>query len=203
MNRRAYWARHERCLQETYPRVLARVGEGMFRTLVESYIERVPSTVACIEHAGRLFPDHLASSFERSHHDADLADIARLEWARVQALMAADASGPLDVATLAKPAAGERALRTAPSLSVLRVRPGAWSDSHTTEQSPWVVVWRGNRGVHELEVDDEQGRALACAAQGASLAAVCSEFRGDDAVERASVALMQWVRRAGIVGLED
>jgi hypothetical protein len=109
----------------------------------------------------------------------------------------------LDVATLAKPDAGDRALRTAPSLSVLHVRPGARSDSQTTEKGPWVVVWRGKSGVHELAIDDEQGRALACAARGAVLAAVCSEFRGDDAVERASVALMQWVRRAWIVGLED
>ena len=60
--RAAYWARHEKALQESFPKLLEQVGARVFRRLVAGYIESHPSRQTAIERAGRATPRSCAQA---------------------------------------------------------------------------------------------------------------------------------------------
>jgi hypothetical protein len=210
--RAAYWARHEKSLQETYPRLFAVLGEQPFRALVASFIEAHPSQVPAIEWAGRAFPEHVATHLPATHDDPALGDLARLEWARVHAVLAPDAPRDFDAQCVAAPDAPERRVRTIPSLSLVRVQARALSllredatplEGDEGDQPRCVAVWRGRGGTREAELDHEQAAALQRALAGETLAAACACFAEPNAAERAAIALGEWIRRGWIAALEE
>ncbi len=91
-----YRARLIDVLREDYPRVAALLGEADFAALACRYLGRHPSTHPSVRHVGRRFADWIAGESALPPH---LADLARLEWARVEVFDAADAE-PLRLADL-------------------------------------------------------------------------------------------------------
>lgn len=185
--RAAYWSRHEKALQESFPALLERVGALGFRKLVASYIERHPSQETAIERAGQSFAEHVARK-----SGPELGELAKLEWARVRAVLAEDARA-FDPRELAAAGATERALRMAPSLSLVIVERAT------------VAVWRGQGGVHELPLLDDEARALGRALRGESLSVLCAEFIEPAALQtgtaRAERVLSGWIARGWIAEL--
>lgn len=87
-------------LRTAYPAVLKLVGEDFFAAAAARYIRDYPSTSGNLQDFGAAFADCLGSMPE-ARTLAYLTDVARLEWARQQAYLAADAA-PLEPGALAE-----------------------------------------------------------------------------------------------------
>ena len=82
-----------KALALTYPVTARIVGEDFFTRQALDYLALHPSRHGDLHHAGRRFPQFLASGFASQDSEfAYLADLARLEWAWAEALVCADAS---------------------------------------------------------------------------------------------------------------
>src|SRR5439155_1691161 len=80
-----YFWRLVDALREDFPKLATVLGDGGFADLVRGYIRAHPSTAPSIRHLGRALPDFLAG-----YQPAYLADLARLEWTRLQVFDAPD-----------------------------------------------------------------------------------------------------------------
>lgn len=135
-------------LAATFPVVQELVGEAFFRAMASVFVRRSPPRSRVLAHYGRDFPPFIAQ-FEPARAVPYLADVARLEAARVRACHAADAAPvSAEAVGLALAAGAERLgelhLTLHPSLG--------------TVESPYAVVslWAAHQGEGELgavEVD--------------------------------------------------
>ena len=84
----AYFLRLRDVLREDFPRVAALVGPEQFDEVVKGYLEAFPSRWPSVRHLG-----HALSEFLRHRTDTPkcLADLAELEWARIEVFDAPDA----------------------------------------------------------------------------------------------------------------
>lgn len=93
--RHAIAATRVRALSETYPAVLALVGEAFFERLAHRYSDLYPSRSGDLCAYGARFAQFVAQSPEAIEPVPYLADVAHLEWLRQEAALAADADrGP-------------------------------------------------------------------------------------------------------------
>ena len=130
--REQFWIRHVNCMREDFPVLLALVGDENFDAIVADYLSAHPPKKFQLRHLG----EHLAD-FLSTQDDTLLADLARLEWAFIDAFDAPDAP-PLDPATIAaipEDAWPNARLILHPSLQLLRLahptnqmRDAWWSD---------------------------------------------------------------------------
>ncbi len=81
-----------------FPVIERLVGKECFRQLALKLLEQHPSREGDLHHIGRPFPDLLRLEFGRAQY-AYLAEVADLEWAYQQSLIAADTE-PFDLETL-------------------------------------------------------------------------------------------------------
>lgn len=108
-------------LRESYPAVLALVGDDFFDAMAERYRRAHPSTSGNLQHFGGALAGFIEAMPE-ARALGYLADVARLEWLRQLTALAADAA-PVDAAGRAAAAAvAPDSLRVAlhPSLHLLR-----------------------------------------------------------------------------------
>jgi len=87
-------------LEASFPVVRRLVGNDFFRAAAKAYIRRHPPRTPVLLLYGETFGAFL-EGFEPARGVAYLGDVARLEWARLNAFHAADAA-PLSVARLAE-----------------------------------------------------------------------------------------------------
>jgi hypothetical protein len=85
-------------LRLEFPVICRLVGEDYFRQLSLVFLGRHPSRSGDLHHVGAAFPSFLSERFAETEY-LYLADVARLEWACQQCLVAED-SEPLDPQTL-------------------------------------------------------------------------------------------------------
>ena len=78
-------------LATAYPTVKTLVGDDFFETIAARYIREQPSLCGNLQAYGDRFPMTLANASEAQSLPY-LADVARLEWARQECLLAADAA---------------------------------------------------------------------------------------------------------------
>jgi hypothetical protein len=83
-----YRARLLDVLRDDFPRVQAAVGDEAFAGLVDRYLARQPPTNPSVRHLGHGLADFIAGEADAPPF---LADLARLEWARVEVFDALDA----------------------------------------------------------------------------------------------------------------
>ncbi len=133
-------------LAATFPVVQELVGESFFRAMASVFVRRSPPRSRVLAHYGFDFPPFIAQ-FEPARQVPYLADVARLEVARVRAYYAADAEAVAAEAVAVALAAGgdrigELQLVLQPSLS--------------TVESPHAVVslWAAHQGEGELGAVD-------------------------------------------------
>lgn len=122
-----------RLLVDRFPVLHRLVGADFFTAMADAFIRQHPPAGPVLLEYGANLPEFVAQ-FPPARHLAYLADVARLEWLRHRALLAADAR-PIDRAALAalSPDAMAR-LRFSlhPSLAILR------------SPYPIVSIWRAN-----------------------------------------------------------
>ena len=196
-----YRARLVDVLREDYPRVAATVGDADFAALACRYLTRHPSTHPSVRHVGRRFADWIAGEATVAPH---LADLARLEWARVEVFDAADAE-PLRLADLESLPPHEWPalhLRLIPACLVLEsawpvheiwasADPEAHADApaddgasadKAAERAPeaWtreptvVRVWREGFSVSHAAMGPDEQRAFRVLARGEAFAEICA-----------------------------
>lgn len=164
-------------LERSYPVLRRRVGDDYFRQLAHGYRARHPSRSGDLHGVGSHFPAYLAAT-EAGTAYAWLAELAALEWACEEALVAA-AMPPAGVAILAGLDADELAatrLVLQPSLACVR------------SAFPVLDIWRANQ-------PDADGRAVDLARGGQCVLVSCGEsgleLREVDAAVLGFVALLQ------------
>lgn len=126
-------------LEAGYPLLLACMGGDEFRRLAWSYQRACPSPSGNLFHLGERLPRFLAEHLTGTG-DECLIDIARLEWAVQESLVAADGDTALDLAALAAvPAARQADLRfhMHPSVRLLNTRYGVFQS--------WEALQAGQR----------------------------------------------------------
>lgn len=91
---------HTAALRTAYPIVMKLVGEDFFETAAARYLRDCPTRSGNLQDYGFEFVDFLAQMPEASGL-AYLPDVARLEWARQESYLAADAE-PISISVLAE-----------------------------------------------------------------------------------------------------
>jgi hypothetical protein len=128
-------------LADTFAVVQALVGEEFFRAMARVFVLDSPPTSPLLVRFGEAYPDFIAG-FAPAQSLPYLADLARLEWARVQAYHAADAPtithDALAQAMRQPERVSDSVVNLHPSLQLLR--------------SGYAVVslWAAHQGVHEI-----------------------------------------------------
>jgi Putative DNA-binding domain len=118
---RQYWFRLFQGLENDFPAVIKLVGEERFRTLAEAYLSDCPSQSFTLRDLGSRLPEWIAAHRDKAGDRPEAAaDVAKLEWAYVEAFDAAElpSAKPKDIA-----AAGETArLRLQPHIHLVQLR---------------------------------------------------------------------------------
>jgi hypothetical protein len=206
---RAYYARLHDLLCDDFPCVSRILGKAVFDAVVVDYLREHRSRQPSLHSFGRAMP-----SFLRLHpltrNRSDLADLALLEWARVESFAEADAPLLTEELLASLPAIAwpHLRLRTTPSCRLLELEhrvDTAWSAADRglpgppAEREPaTLLVWRRDWVVRHRVLSTEEARAFRRLAAGAAFAEVCEAFEdegGDqeDAAMRALHALRQWI----------
>jgi hypothetical protein len=178
----AYLWRLVDVLREDFPRVATLLGDGVFADAVQRYLREHPSTQPSVAQLGRRFPAFLASLPDVPRH---LADLARLERARLEVFTAADAD-PLPLPALRAVATDDwprLPLHAIPALRILRLRwpvQRLWSDgvADGVEPAPTILrIWRAaDYRVFHAVIDGRAARALTRLIAGCSFAEMCAVF---------------------------
>lgn len=133
-------------LRAAFPVVARLVGDAFFDEAARRHLEEQPSASADLNRYGDTFPAFLGA-YPHAAGLPWLSDVARLEWAWHEALMAADADG-LDIGALARvPQEARPGLRFSLHPSVRLVR------------SPWPVfaIWEANQPDRDGTPDRDSG----------------------------------------------
>ena len=178
-------------LRETFPKVVAALGDEAFFALASAYVRAHPSGHPDLGQLGRRF----AGFLER----ADLRDLARLEWTRGEVFEAAPCEplSPEQFAVLAQdPEAFMHArLSFVPALRLLALDhdvSALWDETarSAAPQRTAVVVWRRGYDVFHVPVDPAEAEAVRLVAAGAPLGEVCGAFADP---QRAAETLQAWL----------
>jgi hypothetical protein len=179
-----YFERLHESISEDYPKTRARLGATNFHNLITDYLLAHPPAHYSLREAGRALPDFLGTH-RLAEPSPALADLARLEWARVSVFDERDAQ-PLDRDRLLEASAdGPDALSLwlIPAARVLTLDPLAltlWRDDDAPQgdadphsagpEKRCVVVWRKEFAVlHRFAEEDEERCLDALAATGIML----------------------------------
>lgn len=154
---------HASALRTAYPAVLRLVGEDFFESIAARYFRHHPTRSGNLQDYGVDFPDYLAQLPEAAGL-AYLPDVARLEWARQESVLAADAE-PLSITEIAKVNEPDH-LRVAlhPSLRLIasshpvldiwrfcqEIDPGELKLSGKSQN---VLIWRDGTQIAMQEID--------------------------------------------------
>jgi hypothetical protein len=120
-------------LRESFPAVYRLLGEEYFRALAPIYIAQQPPTSPVLLEYGATFPEFLAR-FEPLASFPYLCDVARVEWAWLEAYHAEDATAldPRSLALVSRERAIDLCFTAHPSLRVVR------------SAYPTLTIWRMN-----------------------------------------------------------
>jgi hypothetical protein len=200
-------------LANAYPVLLNELGAEEFRSLAWSYQQAHPSPSGNLYEAGRALPQWLAPAVRGSER-AYLADLARLEWAVQEALVAADSSARFDPCELAAVPAGRHgALSFGLHPSVRVVRPthavfSIWQRCQNPAQAgrgdvpagrdERILVRRAGEGIELFLLDELECLCLERFLAGDTLDAVSEAALALVATPDLGAVLVRWATR-GIV----
>ena len=121
-------------LQAAFPTIVRLSGEDWFRQIGRQYMRRYPSRSGNIHHVGEHFPAFLETELAGSSYEY-FADIARLEWAYQEVLVAADhPTFELSALALVSPADyGSLTFSAHPAMRLVQ------------SQYPVLAIWRANQ----------------------------------------------------------
>jgi hypothetical protein len=189
---RAIAANRSNALRAAFPVVARLVGDGFFDEAARRFGESSPPDQADLNRYGTGFAAFLAV-YPPAAALPWLGDVARLEWAWHESLMAADAPG-LDFAALARVAEAEQhALRfdLHPSVRLVRSawpvlaiweanQPGRDGTPERDEGADEVLVWREALRVRMALLAAPEARFVECLMNGADLDEAAAGVQGWD-----------------------
>jgi hypothetical protein len=189
-------------LAEDFPRVARLLGAEAFDRLVRGYLKAHPSTEPSVRHLGRAMAPFIRNQAKMPPW---LADLAMLEWARINAFDAPD-DEPLTVAKLAAidPAEWPQ-LRLAPvrSLEILSVAwpvQRLWAEDEPEDPEPaatLIRVWRrADFSVVHAQMDERESAAMRRMQAGETFGEICQVFADLDdqqAAQEAGALLLRWL----------
>jgi hypothetical protein len=202
-----YWARLHDVVRDDFPRVVALLGPEEFSRVVRAYLAQYPSTHPSVRHVGRAFAAFLAASQE-SPRLPFLADLARLEWARLAVFDAPDAATLRvdDLHAVAVEAWPELTFQLVPALQLVHSAwpvHALWARDHdecgdaVRPAETHLRVWRDGAMVYQAPMDACERAALACVVAGEPFAALCSVLDGvcgpEMAAHEAARLVLRWV----------
>jgi hypothetical protein len=197
----AYFLRLRDVLGEDFPRVAALLGDR-FDEVVKGYLEAFPSRWPSVRRLG-----HALSEFLRRRTDTPkcLADLAELEWARIEVFDAPDAECATieDFITVPADAWPTLHFSTIPAIKILRAQCPVhhlWSGGKSLEVTAGETslrVWRANdcRVFHAL-MDKRESAAIQKMISGAPFAAICETFADLPeavAAQESAALLVRWI----------
>jgi len=213
-----YFYRLRDSLAEDFPALAARIGSARFHNLITEYLLAHPPRHFSLRELGRALPGFL-DAHPLARGEPALADLARLEWARLDVFDAADAA-PLERGELLERASARpeserfalipaaRLLRLDAAAPVLWKRQRDASDPQPPEAVPGtpggavgVLVWRRDLAVFHRCLADDEERCLAQLARGASLAALGEALCALHSEEEAGPRLAALLERFAADGL--
>ena len=191
---------HQRVLADAFPVMARLVGDDFFAQAARRYFLARPCAEGDLHRFGSGFADFLAGEPSTANLPW-LGDVARLEWARSEALHADDAPSFNALTLAAALGRGEAAVRLAPCVSLVRSawpvlaiweanQPDRDGMPARSEGDDQVLVWRD--GAHEIRMrclDADEGDFVAALASGTAFAEALGAFTIDgEARVRAVVA---------------
>lgn len=197
-----YFARLHDTLRDDFPRVAAYVGDEAFACLVADYLDAHPSENPSLRFLGERLPAFLAKH-PLSTRAPGAADLAALDWARVEVFDEAHAA----VIAFEPGVVATATLGAVPALRLIRTQhrvEEVWRQADRGEAHALcepgeerLVVWRRGFVVHHRAVDEAEESALRALVEGASFADLCERFaaaEGDVSAcaERVIACLRQW-----------
>jgi len=222
----AYFVRIHACLRDDYGALARTLGPDAFHDLVKTYLMAHPPARPSLRHAGARLAEHLDTEPFRSifgRRCVYAADLARLEWAILEAFDAVDGSvlARETLAGLPPEAWGELRFDTTPSLQLLalawpvnsiRERYDAEDDDATWAEPPalspestHVRVWRNEERVRYRAISKLEADALAAVQRGEPFGALCERLAGAvgdaEAAPRAAGLLEAWLTAGLLAGL--
>ena len=198
----AYFLRLRDVLREDFPRVAALVGPEQFDEVVKGYLEAFPSRWPSVRHLG-----HALSEFLRHRKDSPecVADLAELEWARIEVFDAPDAECATIEDFISVRADAWPALRFSaiPALQTLRTQypvQRLWSGGTSLDVSAEETalrVWRSNDcRVFHAPMDERESAALRKMISGEPFATICETFADlpeAGAAQESAALLVRWI----------
>lgn len=211
----AYRAQLVACLRDSHERTWAWLGDDAFEAAARAHIAAERPSSWTLGDYGGSFADALTTLYPK---DAEVAEIAHLDWALRRAFDGADAA-PVTADRLAGVDWEHAVLRLSPTLALLSFATNAaaiWSAIASGEPPPAVEllprsvvirVWRQDLSPRFATIDAAEAAALDAVAGGATFAELCevlSRSHGvNTAVERAGVLLGSWLADGLIVAIDD
>jgi len=198
----AYFLRLRDVLREDFPRVAALVGPAQFDEVVKGYLEAFPSRWPSVRHLGHALPEFLR---HRTDMPKCLADLAELEWARIEVFDAPDAECATIEDFISVPPDAWPALRFSaiPAFKTLRAQYPVhqlWSGGRSLEvkaADTSLRVWRANDcRVFHAPMDERESAALTKMISGEPFAAICETFAdlpGAGAAQESAALLVRWI----------
>lgn len=209
-----YTARLEGVLAADFPRLAAALGHDAFAAAAHGYLDAHPSEHPSVRHVGRALAGWLAGPSAPADLPAWAADLAALEWARVEAFDVPD-EVPLRLTDLAALAPEEwPALRLRPVVSLQRL-VSAWPVDRLWAEPALapapgrtaVRVWRQDQVVYHCAIEPAEDEALARLVAGEPFASICEAFAepegaadAEAAAARAASHLVRWIEDGLVAG---
>lgn len=205
--RGAYVARLVECLADDYPGVAAFLGPARFDALARRVIRRHPSRHANLNHYGRVLVDEAPRGF--------LRELARLEWALVEAVHA-PTPPRLDPARLAAFTPAQWGAAVFVPSPALRVLSGAWPVNRWyqafREGSPGprpprgasaVAVYRKGTRVWRMDLAPLPLRLLGALVDGVPLGPALAPLEGEAGAGAVMAWFQAWVREGLFADVRD
>ena len=210
----AYFARIHDCLREDFGALARALGPAAFHDLVKTYLMMHPPTRPSLRHAGAHLAEHLSTEpfaeifARRCPYGADLA---RLEWAALDAFDAPDSAALTHEELAAVPAAdwGELRFRAVPCLRLLgtawpvhevRARfdreghDAPWDAAPMLEAAPTELrVWRQREQVRYRAISPLEREALGALQAEEPFGALCDRLAAAVGSEVAPAKAAAWL----------
>jgi len=196
-------------LERGYPVIVRRVGDGYFQRLAAEYRDAHPSRSGDLHWIGENFPAWLAVRLAGTEY-AWLADLARLEWACEEVLVAADVPAiPIEaLGGVAPEVLPEMRLRLQPTLHCVSSAFPVWSvwrANQPDQPGDAIAADRGAEHVVITRTDDRPVLHLRPEAEVRFIAALASGACLQDALETSSSSVedlpraLAWLFQNGLV----
>lgn len=202
------------CLEASFARTQAWIGDAAFLRAAATHIDRVPPSSWTLDAYGRDFPATLALLYP---DDPEVSELAAIELALEEAFVGPDATA-LTVADMSDIDWDDAVLRLVPTLETLPARTNAaalWSALAADETPPparrldepeATLFWSQNQQARFRTIDQVELQALMRVRAGTTFEALCAEtaeaFGHDDAPTIAGQWLGRWIGDGLIAAIE-